>query len=149
MELRGKRIAAGSARDRCERPEKSGLNGRPAASGCGLHFHADMGDALAGIPPVVHRARRHLDGPAAGTRNALVAGHLEADLAVDHLEPLDEVIVDVRSYDGRAGLQPQVDLEAPPVGYGRADVQTRDLPRCRIVKPRAGTGLRVGVARVH
>jgi hypothetical protein len=27
VELRGKRIAAGSTRDRCQRPEQSGLNG--------------------------------------------------------------------------------------------------------------------------
>ena len=59
---------------------------------------------------------------------------LEADLARPHLEPLDEVLVDVGAGDRGAGLQPEVDLDAPPVRV-RGE-QVPDLAGRGVVEPR-------------
>ncbi len=78
----------------------------------------------------------HLEGPVARAGDALVAANLKADLALAHLEPLDEVIMDMRAGNRGAGLEPEVDLDAPTLGIYREDV--RDLAGGGVMQPSAG-----------
>ena len=82
------------------------------------------------------RARGHLEGAVARLGDALGIADLEADLALTHGEALDEVVVDMRPGDRRSGLQPEVDLDAPPICIRRD--QGRDLAGRRVVEPAAG-----------
>jgi hypothetical protein len=165
VELRGERVAAGSAGDRGERPEDHGLDGdgrldeadrdaelardrcqpqrvghaprvdateraerpqrldhRHEAGGgppgrrvCRRYLDANLGGAIAGVPPVVHGAGRHLDDPFARADGALAPGDLKADLARVDPEPLDEVVVDVRIARRGEGSRPRRGLPWTPL----------------------------------
>ena len=64
-----------------------------------------MGDAVTGVPPVVRDPDGHLDR-VPGPRHALDAAEDEAHRALEELEALDEVVVDVRPRDRGSGLEP-------------------------------------------
>jgi hypothetical protein len=135
--------------ERAERPDQ--LEHRDEARGRlalrrvrRLDLHAHARDAIPGVPPVVQRAGGNLDGALARTREAVLTVEPEADLALAHLEALDQVVVHVRARHGGAGPQPQVALDAPPGRRGRRSVESRELSGGGIVQPHDGAVLGSG-----
>jgi hypothetical protein len=86
----------------------------------------EAGVGLAGVPEAVRRAR--LDGhELARTGDDLVGPGPEADLAVEHLEALGLVRMNVRRRDGAVGADDRLDEHGLAVGLLRGLVEDENL----------------------